>query len=240
MRCLVCGRLSLARIEGSNLRESGRCVRCGASNRQRQVAAVILSGLGPPRCRSLAQLATASGATIYNTEAQRAIHDTLSASAGYRCSEYLSPDVPGGAMVDGVEHQDLCALTYADGSFDLVISGDVLEHVPDPYRAHGEIRRVLRDGGRHVFTVPFDHRECLDRTRARRRPDGTVEHLAEPEYHIDPVRPDGALVYTDFGLEMLVRLRRLGFGVRVHHMHRTGHGILGNNALVFEATALAR
>ena len=104
MRCLVCGRLSLARIEGSNLRESGRCVRCGASNRQRQVAAVILSGLGPPRCRSLARLATASGATIYNTEAQRAIHDTLSALAGYRCSEYLSPDLPGGAMVDGVEH----------------------------------------------------------------------------------------------------------------------------------------
>lgn len=239
MRCLVCGRLSLARIESDNLRETGRCVRCGASNRQRQVASVILSGLGPLRCRSLAQLGATTEASIYNTEAQGAIHGALSPASGYRCSEYLSPDARGGTVVDGVEHQDLSALTYADGSFDLAISGDVLEHVPDPYRAHGEIRRVLRDGGRHVFTVPFDHRECLDQTRARRRPDGTVEHLAEPQYHLDPVHPDGALVYTIFGLEMLVRLRRLGFGVRVHHLHRTGHGILGDNALVFEAIALA-
>lgn len=239
MRCLVCGRLSLAMIESPNLRESGRCLRCGASNRHRQVASVILSGLGPPRCRSLAEFAATTEASIYNTEANGAIHRVLSTSIRYRCSEYVSPDVRGGAVVDGVEHQDLTALTHPEGAFDLVISGDVLEHVPDPYRAHEEIRRVLRDGGRHVFTVPFDHRECLDQARARRRPDGTVEHLAEPEYHLDPVHPDGALVYTVFGLEMLVRLRRLGFAVRVHHLHRTAHGILGDNALVFEATRLS-
>ncbi len=235
MRCLVCGRASLAEIRAANLRESCRCIRCGASNRQRQIAAVILAAGGPPRRRSLAEFAATSPASIYNTEAGGALHRVLSSAAHYRCSEYLSPDTRAGAVVSGVEHQDLSALTFPGDSFDLVISGDVLEHLPHPYTAHREIRRVLRDGGRHVFTVPFDHRECLDQTRARRRADGTVEHILEPQYHEDPVHPEGALVYTIFGLEMLVQLRRIGFAVRVHHLHRPVHGILGDNALVFEA-----
>jgi hypothetical protein len=114
------------------------------------------------------------------------------------------------------------------------------EHVPDPYTAHREIFRVLRNGGRHVFTVPFDHCECLDQTRARRRPDGTVEHLLDPQHHEDPVHPEGALVYTIFGLEMLVNLRRIGYDVRVHHLHRPSNGILGDNALVFEAVLVSQ
>jgi hypothetical protein len=36
-----------------------------------------------------------------------------------------------------------------------VLTSDVLEHVADAYSAHGEIFRVLRSGGRHIFTVPF-------------------------------------------------------------------------------------
>lgn len=240
MRCLVCGRPSVAEIRGANLRESCRCIRCGASNRQRQIAAVILAAAGPPRPRSLVQFAAATPASIYNTEAGGALHGALSTASRYRCSEYLSPDTRGGAIVDGVEHQDLCSLSFPGGAVDLVVSGDVLEHVPDPYTAHREIRRVLRDGGRHVFTVPFDHRECLDQTRARRRADGTVEHLLEPQYHEDPVHPQGALVYTIFGLEMLVHLRRIGYLVRVHHLHQPAHGIFGDNALVFEAVRVSR
>jgi SAM-dependent methyltransferase len=239
MHCLVCGRASVAEIRAANLRESCRCIRCGASNRQRQVAAVILAAGRAPRPRSLAQFASATPASIYNTEAGGALHRALSTASHYRCSEYVSPDTRGGAVVDGVEHQDLCSLSFPGAAFDLVISGDVLEHVPDPYAAHREIRRVLRDGGRHVFTVPFDHRECLDQTRARRRADGTVEHLLEPQYHEDPVHPEGALVYTIFGLEMLIHLRRIGYVVRVHHLHRPAHGIFGDNALVFEAVRVS-
>ena len=45
-------------------------------------------------------------------------------------------------------------LPYSDGSFDLVLSHEVLEHVQDDRRAASEIVRVLRVGGRAVIFVP--------------------------------------------------------------------------------------
>ena len=43
------------------------------------------------------------------------------------------------------------ALPFADGSFDCVVSTWTLCSIPDAGRALGEIRRVLRPGGRFVF-----------------------------------------------------------------------------------------
>lgn len=44
-------------------------------------------------------------------------------------------------------------LPFADGSFQLVVSGLVLEHVPDLDHFFGEVRRVLRPGGRAVVSA---------------------------------------------------------------------------------------
>lgn len=41
-----------------------------------------------------------------------------------------------------------------DGSYDGVVCLEVLEHVPEPKAALGEIARVLRDGGTLVLSVP--------------------------------------------------------------------------------------
>ncbi len=46
------------------------------------------------------------------------------------------------------------ALPYADASFDLVLSHEVLEHVEDDALAVAEMVRVLRPGGRAVIFVP--------------------------------------------------------------------------------------
>jgi ubiquinone/menaquinone biosynthesis C-methylase UbiE len=126
-------------------------------------------------------------------------------------------------------------LSFADESIDLVLSSDVLEHVPDPYAAHAEVRRVLRPGGRHVFTVPFNQGAHLDDVRARSGPHGEPELFAETIYHDDPVRRTGVLVYTIFGLEMLVRLAELGLTTRMYRLWDPWHGIVGHNSLVFEA-----
>lgn len=52
--------------------------------------------------------------------------------------------------------QDMFHLPYADGSFDVVIAANVLHVVPEPEKALGEIRRVLKDDG--VLIAPtFTH-----------------------------------------------------------------------------------
>ena len=54
----------------------------------------------------------------------------------------------------------------------------------------GPVWRVLRPGGHHVFTVPYEEGTLFDDVRATVAPGGTVRLLTEPLYHIDPVRID--------------------------------------------------
>lgn len=49
----------------------------------------------------------------------------------------------------------ITALPFADGCLDLVVACDVIEHVEDDRRVFSELRRVLKPGGRLVFSVPL-------------------------------------------------------------------------------------
>ncbi|MEM1201374.1 MAG: class I SAM-dependent methyltransferase [Pseudomonadota bacterium] len=49
--------------------------------------------------------------------------------------------------VAALTHGSICSLPYEDDTFDLVMSAHVLEHLPDPVAALGELKRVLRPGG---------------------------------------------------------------------------------------------
>lgn len=69
-------------------------------------------------------------------------------AAGYEPKRTGSPD-------DCDRHEDILALSYADGSLDGVICLEVLEHVADPFKAASELVRVLRPGGRLICSVPF-------------------------------------------------------------------------------------
>ena len=66
---------------------------------------------------------------------------------------------------------DAGALPYADGTFDIVVLFDVLEHVPDVDRAVAEIARVLRPGGIFHCFVPCEgnRRTLFARLRHSRR-----------------------------------------------------------------------
>ncbi len=50
---------------------------------------------------------------------------------------------------------DACRLPFPDDSFDLVVSVDVIEHVPDSRAMAAELARVLKPGGRALLTCPI-------------------------------------------------------------------------------------
>jgi ubiquinone/menaquinone biosynthesis C-methylase UbiE len=52
---------------------------------------------------------------------------------------------------------DLSCLPFADGSFDGVTCGYVLEHLPDPRIGLSEISRVMRSGGRMLLLTTEDN-----------------------------------------------------------------------------------
>lgn len=57
-------------------------------------------------------------------------------------------------------------LPFEDGAFDAVASSSVLEYVPDPLPLLAELARVVKSGGRVLFTVP-DPRHPIRRKEAR-------------------------------------------------------------------------
>lgn len=92
-------------------------------------------------------------------------------------------------------------MTFADESFDLVITQDVLEHVLNPDQAFRDICRTLKPGGAHIFTVPL-YKEQQTIVRAKEE-NGTVRYLEEKVYHSNPVDENGSLVVTDWGDGMI-------------------------------------
>ena len=237
-KCPVCGSLTLITDVGRSLRESCKCMRCGSTNRQRQVAYVVCGAVSRMTGAAIASLKDVAGldnVVVYNTEAGRQIHDQLALMKDYLCSEYFGENFSSGDMVGGKMHQNLMDLSFDEGSIDLVISSDVFEHIPDPYRAHREIHRVLKQGGAHIFTVPFYQTEFVDEDRTITDIRGNTVFIKEPLYHGDPMRSDGALVHKIFSLEMLVKLGKIGFHTNMYKIYKPSSGILGPNALVFEA-----
>lgn len=68
---------------------------------------------------------------------------------------------------------DALRLPFADGTFDLIVCSEVLEHIPDFKQALAEITRILKPGGQLALSVP------------REWPEKICWNLA-PEYHLAP------------------------------------------------------
>jgi len=127
-------------------------------------------------------------------------------------SEFLGSNVEPGAVVNGIRHEDVCRLSFADNSFDLVMSFDVLEHVFDMEAAIRQLARVLKPGGKLIFQAPTmsDVQDTL--VRARIGADGQIEHILPPELHGNPVDPEnGTLCFRYLGVDTLDKLRAAGF-----------------------------
>jgi SAM-dependent methyltransferase len=144
-------------------------------------------------------------------------------------SEFL-PDAVSRQRINArhkdVTHQDVQALTFADQSFDLYVSNEILEHVPSIETTLKEARRVLRPAGKFVSTFPFRfmHENGLEKARIV---GSSIEHLTEPEYHGNPVDPGrGSLVFTIPGWDILDVTKRVGFrDARMHFISSPRLGV---------------
>lgn len=230
--CRVCGRFSrrggpwrLARelVESWQIdsrwrrmierREGLRCSVCGSVSRFRYLARIVMEELGAPGPGH------GSFADYTHTEAFRQLrvaevngcgplHGYLSRNPALAYSEYGSED-------PAVPSEDLAQLSYGDSEFDLVLTSDTLEHVPDLAAALGEIERILKPGGRHIFTVPavWDGRKTLRRAVL----DGDrIIHLYPPSYHgVWEARNPDRLVFHEFGDDALDHLQTPGTDISV-------------------------
>jgi SAM-dependent methyltransferase len=135
----------------------------------------------------------------------------LRAARSFTRSFYDSEAARGGARSDGAVCEDITALTFHDESFDLIVSSDVLEHVPLMDKAFKETARVLRSGGVHLFTVP-------PRAETKKRAEvvgGKIHHIEVPEYHRDPLSPAGILAFWDVGPDLPSMLGSENLDIRI-------------------------
>ena len=125
-------------------------------------------------------------------------------------SEYLGLGYSPGEIRRGGRHEDATTLTFTDESFDMVLALDILSKVPDLKAAIREIARVIKAGGRFIFSVPFtNENKTLQRATYI---DKQIEHLQDPKYHFNShTGEERSLVFYDIGWDVLETLKDNGF-----------------------------
>lgn len=133
----------------------------------------------------------------------------------YAADEVIATRGTFGAMVEAGEipveryvaalQGDATRLPFDDGSFDRVITSEVLEHIQDDVAAISELVRVLRPGGTFACTVPTWFPE-------------KINWMLSDEYHAPKSVGGHVRIYTE--TELRAKLRTAGLDVAgSHHAH---------------------
>jgi Methyltransferase domain len=183
--CRCCERVSLHLQFGPD-EEYRKCLRCTANLRYEMQAEYLRDNF------ALEKL------DILELDPNSCLRPLLERGKSYIRTYFRPGHVAGTIRDDGSIMEDITHLTFRDASLDLIVSSDVLEHVPDVRAAFRESFRVLRAAGVHVFTVPFEPRTFQRAAFG----DGVVHYFAEPEYHADPLDPLGILAFWHFGPDL--------------------------------------
>ncbi|NTV51679.1 MAG: class I SAM-dependent methyltransferase [Candidatus Firestonebacteria bacterium] len=220
--CEVCEKQTLFYMDWNfsdqqtpNYRERLVCPSCLLNNRQRWVMTYLkcaLKVLAPTPAVYLFEQTT----PFYRWAASRLSNTALIGS------EYLGFAAQPGSLINGIRHEDAMNLSFADASLDVIVSNDVLEHVPVYERALEESARVLREKGKLIFSIPFYTNRDETSPRARLE-HNAVKLLLPAEYH------GPCLVFHDFGWDLLPACRRAGFRqAQMLLYYSPGFGYLGN------------
>ena len=220
--CCLCDKRVTFRATGPYLRNTLRCPECNLGPRHRAIFWNLNKFL--PKWRDMDIHESSPGG---DKVSQRLAREAKS----YTATQW-DPSIPFGSVhpKKGYRSEDLQAQTFADDSFDLVVTQDVFEHIFAPDKAIREIARTLRPNGAFIATVPI----VLRREPTRRRASlagGEIVHHLPPEYHGNPMSSDGSLVTIDWNYDivsylqfhsglsfMLIFTDNLDIGVRGEHI----------------------
>lgn len=216
--CNICGETGSFELpaEGeavddvAQLRERLPCSSCGGISRDRALI-VGLAGLLGER-RPLAQWSPRPEVRMFETSGYRGHPRFLPGLFDYFNLPYAAPpEDDSGPAIDARTGADVQDLQFPDGFFNLAMSAEVLEHVPDARAAISELARILAPGGHLVLEVPYSHE--WDRSFVRvHRWHGRDVYLYPPEYHAEDT-----LVYRVYGRELLADLG--GAGLATAHLN---------------------
>jgi SAM-dependent methyltransferase len=218
--CPCCETIVVFSSKNSWFRDWLLCPSCSSNVRERALALVLSQIM--PNWRSAAIHESSPDRRGFSLRMQRE-------APRYVASHYF-PDRKPGEMIDNFRNENLEAQTFADGSLDLVVSLDVMEHVFDPPAVYREVYRTLRPGGFYLHTFPIRKWQVEAAIpRAERDPDGAIKNLVEtPEYHGNPIDASGSLVTFDYGYNITQKIAEWApFRVQISRFWDPDHGIIG-------------
>ena len=205
--CTICEKRTLFVERDTWLRDHYLCIRCNSIPRNRALIKVLRELFPNYRALSIHESSPSGPA---------------SAKLQRECPGYVPthfyPGLEPGEYCNGFRSENLERMTFADESFDLVVTQDVMEHVLNPGPAFAEIARTLKPGGAHIFTVPlYRGRKTLVRAIEKY---GRIEYLEEKEFHGNPIDHNGSLVVTEWGDELIDAIREAcGLETEVHTLN---------------------
>lgn len=195
---------------------------------------LLCSGcLSIPRERALFKIL----AELFPNWRELCIHESSPAERGaslklrQQCKGYVEsqydPAIPLGTLhpKHGYRCENLSRQTFPDASFDVVVTQDVFEHIPEPGSAINEIARTLKPGGIHVASIPLVRKWSASQTRAKLT-NGQIEHILPPQYHGNPIDDSGSLVTTDWGYDIgSFFLKHSGMDTVIYYINDIDSGI---------------
>lgn len=98
------------------------------------------------------------GAKVLDVGAGSAPYRALFAHCEYKTQDFVQLKdqqlrYGGYAPIDIIS--DVMSIPVSDGSYDVILCTEVLEHVPEPIAVVGELGRILAPGGQLILTAPL-------------------------------------------------------------------------------------
>lgn len=225
--CPCCGKKTTFFSRNSWLREFFCCLECGCIPRERAMT-IVLKEIAP----------NYENLTIHESSPG---NRGLSSLLKKNCTNYIEtqffPNIELGQNFNGYRNENLEKQTFADETFDIVITQDVLEHLYNPEQAFKEIERTLKPGGMHIFTVPFSNYHNSTERWATQNENGEPIFLHKPEWHGNPINKNGSPVTMHYGYDLVDIIKKTsGMETRIIKRNDLLHGIYGDAVEVCVST----